>query len=91
LLLSIPLVVWCSTLVLRLVDRCPAVIYAGAGVLAATAAKMVMDEPLLAPWINPLVQWSWLVIASTVVLVVLVGLLKRREGIAAPDALVGRN
>jgi hypothetical protein len=52
---------------------------------------MVMDEPLLAPWINPLVQWSWLVIASTVVLVVLVGLLKRREGIAAPDALVGRN
>ena len=91
LLLSIPLVVWCSTLVPRLVGRFPAAIYAGSGVLAATAAKMVMDEPLLAPWINPLLQWSWLVIASTVVLVVLVGLLRRREGFAAPDALVGRN
>lgn len=85
LLLSIPLVLWCSTLVLRLVERFPAVIYAGSGVLAATAAKMVMDEPLLARWVDPLAQWAWLLIATTVVLVVLVGLLTRREGFNVLD------
>ncbi len=86
LLLSSLLVVWCSAVVLRLVERFPALIYAGSGVLAATAAKMVMGEPLLAGWVDHLAQWSWLLIASTVVLVVLVGLLTRREDIKGLDA-----
>jgi YjbE family integral membrane protein len=47
LLISIPIVVWGSQLVLRLIDRFPAVIYVGAGVLALTAAKMIADEPYL--------------------------------------------
>jgi YjbE family integral membrane protein len=45
LLISIPIVVWGSQLVLKLIDRFPAIIYLGAGVLAATAAKMITDEP----------------------------------------------
>ncbi|MEI6117004.1 MAG: TerC family protein [Burkholderiales bacterium] len=84
LLVSIPVVVWCSTLVLKLVERFPAVIYAGSGVLAATAATMVLDEPLLAQWVDPISDWSWLFIAAMVVFVVLAGLLMRRERIAAP-------
>ena len=44
LLISIPIVVWGSQLVLRLIDRFPAVTYVGAGVLALTAAKMIADE-----------------------------------------------
>jgi YjbE family integral membrane protein len=47
LLISVPIVVWGSSLVLKLVDRFPAITYIGAGVLAFTAAKMVIDEPLL--------------------------------------------
>ena len=86
LLLSSLLVVWCSTVIRRPVERFPAVIYAGSAVLAATAAKMVMGEPLLAGWVDHLAQWSWLLIASTVVLVVLVGLLTRREDIKGLDA-----
>jgi YjbE family integral membrane protein len=45
LLISIPIVVWGSQLVLRLIDRFPAIVYVGAAVLALTAAKMVTDEP----------------------------------------------
>lgn len=86
LLVSIPVVVWCSTLVLKLVERFPVVIYAGSGVLAATAAKMVLDEPLLTRWVDPVSDWSWLFIAAMVVFVVLAGLLMRREQIAAPRA-----
>ncbi|MGC4078742.1 MAG: TerC family protein [Rubrivivax sp.] len=47
LLISIPIVVWGSSLVLKLVDRYPVITYVGAGVLAFTAAKMIVGEPLL--------------------------------------------
>jgi YjbE family integral membrane protein len=47
LVVSVPIVVFGSTLVLKLVQRYPVIIQAGAAVLAFTAAKMVVDEPLL--------------------------------------------
>jgi YjbE family integral membrane protein len=49
---SIPIVVWGSTLVLRWVERFPAIIWLGAGVLGWTAVKMIVTEPLLAPWLS---------------------------------------
>jgi YjbE family integral membrane protein len=47
LLVSVPIVVWGSTLVLRLVERYAFITYLGAGVLAYTAAQMIVGEPLL--------------------------------------------
>ena len=47
LLISIPIVIWGSTLILRVVERYPAFVYLGAGVLAWTAAKMITVEPHL--------------------------------------------
>ena len=47
LLISIPIVIWGSTLILTLVDRFPAIVYIGAGVLAWTAVKMMSSEPLI--------------------------------------------
>jgi YjbE family integral membrane protein len=47
LLLSVPIMVLGSTVVLRLVERYPLMIQAGAAVVAFTAAKMIVDEPLL--------------------------------------------
>ncbi len=49
LLISVPIVVFGSSLVLRLVERFPVIIYLGAGVLAYTAAHMIVREPLLDP------------------------------------------
>ncbi len=48
LLVSVPIVVWGSQLVLKLVERFPVVVYLGSGILAWTAVKMVASEPLLA-------------------------------------------
>ena len=45
--ISIPIVVWGSTLVLKWVDRFPAIVWIGAAVLGWTAAKMIASEPLL--------------------------------------------
>jgi YjbE family integral membrane protein len=47
LLISIPIVIWGSSLVLKLVDRFPIVTQIGAAVLAFTAAKMIVSEPML--------------------------------------------
>ena len=47
LLISVPIVVFGSSLVLRLVERFAIIIYIGAGVLAFTAAHMIVGEPLL--------------------------------------------
>jgi len=47
LLISVPIVVFGSKVVLKLVERFPVIIQAGAAVLAFTAAKMIVSEPLL--------------------------------------------
>ena len=47
LLISIPIVIWGSQLILKYVERFPVIVYIGAGVLAWTAVKMVSSEPLL--------------------------------------------
>jgi YjbE family integral membrane protein len=47
LLISVPIVVWGSTIMLRWVERYPGIVYFGAAVLAWTAAKMITSEPYL--------------------------------------------
>ena len=47
LLISIPILVWGSSILLKYVERYPALVYLGAGVLAFTAAKMMTSEPVL--------------------------------------------
>jgi len=49
LLISVPIVVYGSTMVLKLVERFPVIIRIGAAVLAFTAAKMIVGEQLLDP------------------------------------------
>ncbi len=47
LLISIPIVIWGSTLILHYVERFPSIVYIGGGVLAWTSAKMMVSEPLV--------------------------------------------
>lgn len=60
LLVSVPIVVFGSKVVLRLVERFPVIIHLGAAVLAFTAAKMIVGEPLLDPVFDPhaIARWS---------------------------------
>jgi len=59
LLISIPIVIWGSQLILKWVERFSVIVYAGAGVLAWTAVKMMASEPLVEAWIaqHPPVAW----------------------------------
>lgn len=52
LLISVPLVVWGSTLLLKLINRYPAIIYLGAATIAWTAARMVTQDHLVDHWFD---------------------------------------
>jgi YjbE family integral membrane protein len=70
--ISIPLVIFGSTLMIKLMERFPIIIQLGAAVLAFTAAKMVVSEPLLdsvfdAPS-QAAVRWATYVVAIVAVL-----------------------
>jgi hypothetical protein len=52
LLVSIPIVVLGSSVVLKLVERFPVIITLGSAVLAFTAAQMLVSEPLLSDYVG---------------------------------------
>jgi YjbE family integral membrane protein len=65
LLVSVPIVVFGSTMVLKLVERFPLIIHAGAAVLAWTAARMIVQEPLLGEVFDEAVL-RWLTYAAAI-------------------------
>lgn len=70
LLISIPVVIWGSTLILKYVERYPAIIYIGSGVLAWTAGKMLVTEPFLETFFagNPVLKYGLEIIIIIAVL-----------------------
>jgi len=73
--ISIPLVIFGSTVILRLMDRFPVIITLGAAILGFVAGEMLVTEPALAD--NPLLREDgWLHSAlplASAVLVILIG------------------
>lgn len=71
LLISIPVVVWGSTIILKWIERFPSIIYIGAGVLAYTAGKMIVDEPFLTGFFdaNPILKWGLIVVIIAGILI----------------------
>jgi YjbE family integral membrane protein len=51
LVISIPIVVWGSTMIIGWIERFPALLYIGGAVLAWTACKMILGEPLIEEWL----------------------------------------
>jgi YjbE family integral membrane protein len=82
LLVSVPIMVLGSTLVLKLVGRFPVIIQIGAAVLALTAAQMIVNEPLLDAVFDPpeLVHAAarWATYAAAVAGVLIAGRWTRR-------------
>ena len=52
LLISIPIVVWGSTFILQWVAKYPWIVHVGVAVLAWTAGKMIVSEPVLKDWFD---------------------------------------
>ena len=78
LLISVPIVVFGSKVVLKLVERFPLIIQLGAAVLALTAAKMIIAEPMLDTVFDPNAFARWSTYAVCVVGVLGAGWLASR-------------
>jgi len=74
LLISIPIVVWGSTLFIKLIHKFPWIVYIGSGVLAYTAAKMITHEPKIKHFFEESALFSWGFIAFMIAVVVLAGI-----------------
>jgi YjbE family integral membrane protein len=57
LVLSIPIIVWCSQLVLRLMERFPLVITLGGALLGYIAGDMMTHDPAIAAWVAENAAW----------------------------------
>ncbi len=84
LLISIPIEVWGSTLILKWVERFPIIVYVGAAVLAWTAAKMMLGEPLVKEFIAPVAGYGWLAQVMAIAGVLGIGYLMNMRKRTAP-------
>jgi YjbE family integral membrane protein len=79
---SIPLIVFGSTLILKVMDRFPVIIVAGAALLGWLAGEMMVVDPALVRWLGPVPEsTARMAGAAGAALVVIVGMaLRRRTG-----------
>ena len=73
LVISIPLIIFGSTLILKLMDRFPSIITLGAALLGWVAGEMAMNDPSIAHWAAEQHVLHKVVPALSAVLVVVVG------------------
>lgn len=72
--LSIPLMVWASQLILRLMDRYPLIITLGGALLGWVALSMAITDPAIKHWLEPYAMWlGWIAPVLGALLVVATG------------------
>lgn len=74
LVISVPIIVWGSQLVMKIMDRYPITIAIGAGLLGWIAGDMVVTDVVTKEWVSMQAQYlHWVAPATAAVLVILVG------------------
>ena len=85
LVVSIPLVIAGSQIILALIERFPVLILAGGGLLGYVAGEMMVEDAALVPWIEATAPWlHWVLPAAGIVAVVGVAKWVQRRHAASP-------
>lgn len=79
LMVSVPIVVWGSTIFIKILGRFPWIAYVGAAVLAYTASKMITEEPHFLPFFEEHVFLRILFIAVVIAAVLIAGYLRKEQ------------
>jgi YjbE family integral membrane protein len=89
LLVSIPLIIWSSQIILHLMERWPVVVVIGAGLLGWVAGEMIWSDPALAVWIAGAPGWVGGVVAAlSALLVVGLGKWLERRSLRQRDVVI---
>ncbi|RAT95714.1 TerC family protein [Brevibacillus sp. Leaf182] len=66
--MSIPLLMWGSVWIARVMNRFPSMVIIGGGILTFTAVDMCLQDPYVWKWVNPLLlNHMWLPVLAAVV------------------------
>lgn len=80
LIISIPIIVFGSTIILKFIDRFPIIIYIGAAVIAYVAGGMIVSDTFMYEKVFYLLgSYDWVVAVATTVGVIVVGYIARRR------------
>lgn len=79
LLISVPIVIWGSTIFIKLLERFPWIAYVGAAVLAYTASHMITEEPHFLPFFTDKPVLRYLFIAIIILGVLWAGYTSRQR------------
>ncbi len=74
-LVTVPIIVWGSTIFVKLIDKFPVILYAGGGILGWVSASMIQHDPMAAPYIEP---YSLIFHIACVVLVLGAAMIRNR-------------
>ena len=84
LVVSIPLVIAGSQIILALIERFPVLILAGGGLLGYVAGEMIVEDAALAPWIEATAPWlHWILPVAGIVAVIGVAKWVQRRQVAS--------
>ena len=87
LVVSIPIVVLGSQIIMRLIHRYPILVLAGGGLLGYIAGEMMVEDPAIAPWVAANARaYVWLAPLAGVAVVVIAGLWLTRRRIPPAKA-----
>jgi YjbE family integral membrane protein len=91
LVLSVPLIVFGSTLIMKIMDRFPVVVYLGAALIAWTAGEMIDSDAAVRPWLPDVFHGTyWLPLSITIVVIGYGWWHNRRAGRKARDVLAAQ-
>ncbi len=70
LFVSVPIIIWGSTLIIKWIERYSFIIYIGAGILAFTAGKMITQETWVKNFFltHPIMKWTLIAIITSAVI-----------------------
>jgi YjbE family integral membrane protein len=71
--LSIPFLVFTSSLLTHMMDRYPVIVYLGAAILGKVGAEMILTEPVIAEALQPSVEFQYVIEALSAVGVIAAG------------------
>jgi YjbE family integral membrane protein len=74
--LSIPIIIWGSTMVMKLLHRFPIFVYLGAGILGYTAGEMFVSEKIVMDYFH-YEALHWIIPIATTIIVLAAGVIKK--------------
>lgn len=89
--ISIPLVIFGSTLLLRMMERFPVIITIGAALIGWVAGEMIVTDPLVKDWVETNAHWLHTVmpiVGAVIVMAIGKWLASRREAVEEIEAVV---